>query len=68
MVCFKERKGCLNPNRALEVCDFSKFIEEYNLVDIPRKGNIYSWYTGDDRSMSMIDFFCSLMLYSKDMV
>lgn len=52
-----ERKGrserALNNGSEL----FGKFIEDNGLVDIPCKGKIFSWYTGDERSMSRINCF-----------
>lgn len=28
-----------------------------NLIDLPYSGNRFSWYSGDDKSMSMLDIF-----------
>ncbi|XP_058767553.1 uncharacterized protein LOC131641267 [Vicia villosa] len=52
-----ERKGrsmASNYNNSLE---FSAFIEDSRLVDIPCKGKKFTWYSGDGKSMSRIDRF-----------
>lgn len=36
---------------------FAEFVEKSELVDILCKGNNFSWYSGDEESMSRIDRF-----------
>lgn len=43
---------------------FAEFIHKSALVDIPRKGKKYSWYSGDGKSTSRIDQF----LFSDDVI
>lgn len=49
-----ERKGRTEVVSSNESRLFAKFINKYGLVDIPCKGNKFSWYIRDGKSMSRI--------------
>lgn len=51
-----ERKGKCSA-KSSEMRYFSSFIYVSNLVDIACKGNHFSWYSGDGRSMGRLDYF-----------
>jgi len=36
---------------------FNNFIEENMLIDLPLCGRLFTWYRGDDVSMSRLDRF-----------
>lgn len=52
-----ERKRVSTINRNSKAIGFNYFLEALNLVDVPCKGNNYSWYIGDDKACSGIDRF-----------
>ncbi|XP_058725904.1 uncharacterized protein LOC131597211 [Vicia villosa] len=50
-----ERVGSSIDSNASERREFADFIEGIGLVDVPCKGKIFSWYSGDGRAKSRID-------------
>ncbi|XP_058784985.1 uncharacterized protein LOC131659881 [Vicia villosa] len=52
-----ERCGISSRNGNAKWKDFSDFIEETGLVDVPCKGKRFSWFSGDGKSKSRIDRF-----------
>ncbi|XP_058739159.1 uncharacterized protein LOC131611049 [Vicia villosa] len=53
----RERKGRSGGVNNIEVDLFADFINKSLLVDVPCKGEKFSWYSGDGKSMSRIDWF-----------
>lgn len=53
----KERKGTSSSGRFSEMEGFSNFMENYDLIDVPCKGKIFSWYSGDGKACSRLDQF-----------
>ncbi|XP_058774615.1 uncharacterized protein LOC131648899 [Vicia villosa] len=52
-----ERVGLSYRSSSSEWRDFSGFIEDIGLVDVPCKGKRFSWFSGDGKSKSRIDRF-----------
>ncbi|XP_058760200.1 uncharacterized protein LOC131633504 [Vicia villosa] len=52
-----ERKGRSTIVHYKDLDSFSEFIQKSASVDIPCKGKMFSWYSGDEKSMSRIDRF-----------
>ncbi|XP_058733926.1 uncharacterized protein LOC131605606 [Vicia villosa] len=52
-----ERVGRSYGRSNVEWRDFSKFIEESGLVDVPCKGKKFSWFSGDGKSKCRLDRF-----------
>ena len=45
-----------NSRLTLTMEQFSEFIEDFNLIDLPLEGGSYTWSSGSDKpSMSRID-------------
>lgn len=55
-----EKSGMSLDCRLFEIRDFATFIEESGLVDVPCKGNKYTWFSGDGKSKRRIDRFLIL--------
>ncbi|XP_058776295.1 uncharacterized protein LOC131650610 [Vicia villosa] len=52
-----ERFGTSTSVNKLEWKEFSNFIEDCGLIDVPCKGKKYSWFSGDGKSKSRLDRF-----------
>ncbi|XP_058765950.1 uncharacterized protein LOC131639469 [Vicia villosa] len=52
-----ERCGLSSRSCNVEWREFSDFIDETGLVDVPSKGKRFSWFSGDGKSKSRIDRF-----------
>ncbi|XP_058754420.1 uncharacterized protein LOC131627572 [Vicia villosa] len=52
-----ERCGLSSRNCNIEWREFSDFIDETGLVNVPCKGKRFSWFSGDGKSKSRIDRF-----------
>ncbi|XP_058751965.1 uncharacterized protein LOC131625083 [Vicia villosa] len=52
-----ERRGLSSRSCNVEWREFSDFIDETGLVDVPCKGKRFSWFSGDGKSKSRIDRF-----------
>lgn len=48
----KERRGISSYCRKAKMEGFCQFIEACNMVDIPCKGGIFSWFSGDGYTTS----------------
>ncbi|XP_058759249.1 uncharacterized protein LOC131632522 [Vicia villosa] len=57
VVSKKERMGRALVVKKAEMRDFARFIGEIGLVDVPFKGKLFSWFSGDGRCMSRLDRF-----------
>ncbi|XP_058726606.1 uncharacterized protein LOC131597964 [Vicia villosa] len=53
----KERKGKVGTVNSREVELFADFIDRSSLVDVPCKGQKYTWFSGDGKVKSRIDRF-----------
>ncbi|MCI39255.1 cysteine-rich receptor-like protein kinase, partial [Trifolium medium] len=42
-------------NRPLDHIPFNRFIEDNILIDLPLSGRKFTWFKGDDLSMSRLD-------------
>lgn len=60
----RERKGCSQQFRNSGITYFVGYLEESNLVDVPTKGKMFSWFGGEGKTMSRLDQF----LVSKNMI
>src|SRR4051812_17190175 len=62
----EERKGSVSYNLSSKMRGFKGFIEDLNLFDLPCRGNAFSWFIGDGRSMSGLHrFLCSSTLIDR---
>jgi len=52
-----ERKGRSGVSRQPEMEVFNKFIHDSFLIDLPICGSLFTWYKGDEKSMSRLDQF-----------
>ncbi|XP_058783185.1 uncharacterized protein LOC131657846 [Vicia villosa] len=52
-----ERVRIPNTSYNTEWREFSEFIDNSGLIDVPCKGKKYNWYSGDGKSKSRIDHF-----------
>lgn len=52
-----ERKGPRSQFNHSEMQDFSEFIEDMNLVDLPTLGNKFTYFNVDEDSMNCLDRF-----------
>lgn len=52
-----ERKGSPNFNKQGEIGEFRDFLGSSRLVDVPCLGNKFTLFSGDGRSMSIMDKF-----------
>ncbi|XP_058726611.1 uncharacterized protein LOC131597971 [Vicia villosa] len=52
-----ERVGLSSGGNYVEYREFSEFIDESGLMDVPSKGKKFRWYSGDGKSKSRIDRF-----------
>ncbi|GAU35629.1 hypothetical protein TSUD_30470, partial [Trifolium subterraneum] len=52
-----ERRSSRGGARSLDHIHFSRFIEDNNLIDLPLSGRKYTWFKGDDLTMSRLDRF-----------
>lgn len=67
VVSNKERKFSLLVNMPYEMSLFSEFIEEVNLLDLPYKGNYFSWYNGNGKSMGRLDHLFTIWCFDRQM-
>jgi len=51
----EERNGRSTVFRQLDADNFNNFIEGSFLLDLPLCGRLFTWYRGDDVSMSRLD-------------
>jgi hypothetical protein len=52
-----ERRSSRVGSRSLDHIPFNRFIDESFLIDLPLRGRIFTWYKGDENTMSRLDRF-----------
>ncbi|CAJ2633139.1 exodeoxyribonuclease-like [Trifolium pratense] len=52
-----ERRSVRGSQRSVDHIPFNRFIEDNNLIDLPLVSRKFTWYRGDDFSMSRLDRF-----------
>ncbi|KAE9598417.1 putative endonuclease/exonuclease/phosphatase [Lupinus albus] len=55
--CNEEHKGRESHGRKKEMFDFSCFINNLELLDLPLVGRRFTWFKGDGKTMSRLDRF-----------
>ncbi|GAU41930.1 hypothetical protein TSUD_139160 [Trifolium subterraneum] len=50
-----ERRSSRGSSRSLDHVPFNRFIDDNNLIDLPLSGRKFTWFKGDDLSMSRLD-------------